>query len=124
MIARRNSPRTAPPRLRRLRSAGRYDVYLVDGLWTREHYYLDFAQGGNGLRYRFIPDGEIWVDDGIRPEERDAVILHEAVEADLMRNGLSYLDAHAEATRQEADFRRVRLPPEARMVRDHIGGIS
>lgn len=83
------------------------EVVLVDGTHVRDHYDSDFSQGGNGYRYRFIPRGEIWVDEQISREEWSLIAFHECTEAELMRGGASYDRAHAQAKRLEDDARRM-----------------
>ncbi len=100
----RRDVRTA--RLRRLGTAEGRDVWLVAGREIRDHAYIDFTLGGHGYRYRFIPRGEIWIDDAVRPSERPAILHHEAVEVTHMRAGLAYDAAHALASEAEIAFRR------------------
>lgn len=93
-------------RLRVLGERGGRTVWLVDGRLVRTSMNLDFTLGGHHLRYRFIPRGEIWIDDAVAPDERPAILHHEAVEIDHMTRGKSYDEAHALASRAEAKFRR------------------
>lgn len=88
------------------RGAGR-QVWLVDGKAVRDLAYVHFTLGGHGWRYRFIPKGEIWIDDAVAPAERPAILHHELVEvAHMATSGLCYDDAHAQASRAETRFRR------------------
>jgi hypothetical protein len=97
-------------RLAHLGPAGPREVWLVSGRAVRDRFYIDFTLGGHGFRYRFIPRGEIWIDDAVHPAEHGAIVHHEMVEVDLMRRGLSYDEAHARASEAEIAFRRrVRL---------------
>jgi len=80
-------------------------IWLVSGRGVRDLFHPDFNQGGHGLRYRFIPRREIWIDDALHAAERDPVIVHEAVELSLMRRGASYDDAHRQASAVEATVR-------------------
>jgi hypothetical protein len=82
-------------------------VVLVDGTHVRDAYDSDFCQGGNGFAYpKFVPKDEIWVDNCIPPGERALVAFHECVEAELMRGGASYDDAHEVAKRRENAWRK------------------
>jgi hypothetical protein len=82
-------------------------IALVNGTHVRDTCDSDFCQGGNGFAYPdFVPKNEIWVDNCIPPGERALVAFHECVEAELMREGMSYDRAHVEAKRQEDAFRR------------------
>jgi hypothetical protein len=92
-------------RRRRLGEAGGRAVVLVDGRAVRSAFDLNFTLGGHGFRYRFIPRGEIWIDDAVAAGERPAILHHEAVEVDLMAAGLAYPAAHARASRAEVRFR-------------------
>lgn len=83
-------------------------VYLVDGTHVRDHHDSDFSQGGNGYRYRWIPRGEIWVDAQISEVEWPLVVFHECAEAELMRQGKSYDEAHATAKQREDRLRHQR----------------
>jgi hypothetical protein len=91
---------------RRLGSAAGRQVWLVDGNAVRTRYFLDFTLGGHGLRYRFVPRREIWIDDAVAPAERPAILHHEVVEVGHMAAGLGYAAAHALASRAETRFRR------------------
>ncbi len=82
-------------------------VVLVDGTLVRNTYDSDFCQGGNGFAYPdFVPRNEIWVDNCTPPAERAFVAFHECVEAELMRHGATYDQAHQEAKRLEDEWRR------------------
>jgi hypothetical protein len=102
------SPRELQLAVRRRRNAevGGRDVWVVDGRTVRDLAYVDFTLGGHGYRYRFIPRGEIWIDDAVRSLERAAVLHHEAVEVALMAGGMRYEDAHRRASRAEMQFRK------------------
>jgi hypothetical protein len=87
-------------------------IVLVDGTHVRNTYDSDFCQGGNGFAYpAFVPENEIWIDNCIPPRERALVAFHECVEAELMRGGASYDEAHDEAKRREDAWRRARRTP-------------
>lgn len=56
---------------------------------------MDFCNGGNDGRYRYIPQGELWVDMTYTPQRMAHTLVHEGVEAPLMIvRGLKYNDAH------------------------------
>jgi hypothetical protein len=91
----------------RLGRAGGIDVYLVHGRAVRDRAYVHFTMGGHPRRYRFIPPGEVWIDDAVAPAERAAIVHHELVELELMEGeGLGYHDAHERASASERSFRR------------------
>ena len=102
---RRVAPRRERVHRRRLGSAGGRAVWLVDGCAVRTRHHIDFTLGGHGHRYRFIPRGEIWIDDAVAPAERSAIVHHEAVEVELMAAGMSYAAAHARASAAEVALR-------------------
>lgn len=84
--------------------------YFVDGRYIRNTWDSDFVQGGNGYRYRFCPRGELWIDDSIPEDEWPYVGLHECHEAELMKKGMSYEQAHDRAKRLENQFRKLNRP--------------
>lgn len=85
------------------------EVWLVDGSYIRREIHIDFVYGGNGLRYKFIPENEIWVDDDVSVDELDFTIAHEIYERNLMLEGLSYDQAHRLASRHEHQLRKKSL---------------
>jgi hypothetical protein len=106
----RPTPREIQASVRRRRLGlsqdGRREVWLVDGRAVRDLAFVDFTLGGHGYRYRFIPRGEIWIDDAVAVVERPAVLHHEEVEVGLMAGGMRYDAAHALASEAEKTFRR------------------
>lgn len=99
-----------PSMLRRIRKReiGAVDstrVVLVDGEVVRDRVDIDFTTGGNPSRYRYVPNGEVWV-ERTTPSDLAPNIVHEIVEAKLMRKGLSYDKAHDRASRVEGGMRR------------------
>lgn len=99
----------AAARIRRLGDLMRREVWLVNGRAVRDLAYVDFTLGGHGYRYRFIPRGEIWIDDAVRPGERASVLHHEGIEVAHMAGGMLYEEAHRLASRAEQRYRRARL---------------
>jgi hypothetical protein len=70
-------------------------IKIVDGDAVKTKYEMDFVEGGNGERYSFIPDKEIWIDGNIDSSQHFPIILHEMIERTLMKHmGLSYDEAH------------------------------
>jgi len=98
--------RRAHMRRKSLGKVGDRTIILVDGRAVRSAFDVNFTLGGHGFRYRFIPRSEIWIDDAVAPAERPAILTHEAVEVDLMADGMTYDDAHARASRAESRYRR------------------
>ena len=81
-------------------------VWVVDGELVRDVYDIDFTEGGHGRVYKFVPAGEVWLDDDLTPAEREFVLLHELHERALMGMGWVYADAHRDSSRIERYFRR------------------
>ena len=96
------------PRLRMLGFVAGLSVYLVDGEKVRNQLDIDFTCGGNEAVYpNYVPKGEIWIDNVLRPLDATATLLHEIVERNLMVNkGWSYERAHDAASAREKPFRR------------------
>ena len=83
-------------------------IALVDGMHIRNTCDSDFSQGGNGYAYpSFVPKDEIWIDNCIPGEEWPLIAFHECVEAEYMRQGMSYNKAHDKAKAEEDSFRRM-----------------
>jgi hypothetical protein len=64
--------------------SGKINIWLVNGEYVRDKYYVDFTEGGHDLVYHFIPRREVWIDDDISSRERKFVLLHEIHERNLM----------------------------------------
>lgn len=80
-------------------------VWIVKGRLVRSTFDIDFSAGGHDHVYKFVPTGEVWIDDDIEEDERTFVLLHEIHERNLMAQGMSYDKAHAESSRLEFDCR-------------------
>jgi len=88
------------------------EFFMVNGSYVRNEYDSDWIQGGNGYRYRFCPRGELWIDECTPEEEWAYIAFHECQEAELMKGGMSYDQAHDRAKRLEDQFRRQDRPGE------------
>jgi hypothetical protein len=80
--------------------------WFVDGAWLRKWVDIDFTQGGNPGRYSYVPEGEIWVDNSVSPEDVIPTMIHELVECRHMRAGEGYDEAHERASRVEIIVRQ------------------
>jgi len=94
-------------------------IYAVNGDYVRDKDpgldFPQFVEGGShyptsypGYK-KYIPEDEIWIDDVhlLKPNDLQAIILHELVERNLMKNhGVSYDDAHEIANKAETLFRK------------------
>ncbi len=81
-------------------------VWLIDGEIARDLYKTDFIEGGNCEVYKWVPEGEIWIEKNLRErQEIPITILHEYVESTLMREKkFKYGKAHNIAVK--VDWRR------------------
>lgn len=95
------------PRLRVLGHVSGFVVYLVSGEQVRNTIDIDFTQGGNEGAYpKYVPAGEIWIDDAMHALDRIATTFHEIAERDLMVDrGWGYDEAHEAACEMEKLFR-------------------
>jgi hypothetical protein len=99
--------RLTSPRIKSLGTFSGLKVYLVDGESIRNTTEIDFTMGGTRARWKFIPDGEIWIDECHTDLDKRATIRHEAKEYYEMKDkGLTYLQAHEKANVVERKYRR------------------
>lgn len=91
------------------------NVWIVDGEKVCLELYPEFVMGGNDQRYRFNPQGDVWIDNRLGIEELNYTIAHELIERRYMREfGWSYDRAHdegglmVERTMRERDLRWAR----------------
>ena len=103
-------------------------VWGVDGLYIRGHKDLDFTAGGNPARYKYVPDGMLFVESALSAPDALGVAVHEGIETVLMMKGLPYGNAHDLANvfewnlRQDMASGRVKSPAthqEAIALGDH-----
>lgn len=81
-------------------------IWIVDGVKIRKELFIDFVLGGNDQRYKFIPNGEIWIDNSVSVEELEFTIVHEITERQLMvEKGWDYDRAHDAAAQEELKLR-------------------
>lgn len=74
------------------------NVFIVNGEVVRDLYFIDFTEGGHEFVYDFVPEGEVWLDDDLKPIERKFVLVHELHERNLMKKGMEYHHAHHSAS--------------------------
>lgn len=56
---------------------------------------MDFTNGGNDGRYRYVPKKQLWIDMAYTPPRTCHTLIHEGIESPLMVvYGLHYFDAH------------------------------
>lgn len=73
-------------------------VWIVDGALVRTVFFMDFTEGGHDKVYKFVPKGEVWLDDDLSEKEIKFVLLHELHERYLMSEGWDYDPAHRRAS--------------------------
>ena len=77
---------------------GGLKIHLVDGEQVRHGIDPNFTEGGNDMADKYIPKGEVWLDNSNSPEEQKPNLLHELHERRIMKTkGLSYDAAHKKA---------------------------
>jgi hypothetical protein len=83
------------------------EVWQVHGWMVRCWYKTDYAEGGHGYVYRWVPKKEIWTEAALDEEEVPFIVAHEYLEHRLMRDEkLEYDDAHAICSKVEFDLRK------------------
>jgi hypothetical protein len=85
---------------------GGFQVKLVNGEKVRDHFKTDFTQGGNPEVYPWIPQGEVWIEATLDPDEKEFTLLHELTEMKLMKGGMGYDEAHKQASKTEFKARQ------------------
>lgn len=102
------------PRGAKVRKLGRlFDtkVWLVNGEVIRGTLSVDFTMGDNWKHSpKFVPKGELWVEQILGPLDRTATIIHEYVEVQCMCSGIDYETAHDWACHHEKRFRASSRP--------------
>ncbi|MBI5077201.1 hypothetical protein HZB94_02370 [Candidatus Falkowbacteria bacterium] len=92
--------------IKKLKGAKDVEVYLVNGALVRKAFDPSFCFGGHYLVYKYVPKGEVWIDNAFSSQERKYVIIHELHELNLMKKGMSYNNAHDYACAAEKEARR------------------
>lgn len=60
-------------------------IFIVDGPYVREKYFIDYVEGGHGYVYTFIPKDEIWIEKMENQVDQGMNLLHEMYEMTLMK---------------------------------------
>jgi len=87
--------------LEQIGETGDAKIWLVNGRLVRSLFDIDFTEGGHDQVYKFVPKGEVWIDNDIEPDERPYILFHELHERNLMKKGSSYNEAHVDSSRLE-----------------------
>jgi len=107
-------------------------VMAINGDNARDIGFIEFVDGGHhyvdvnkrNKRYaKYIPEDEIWIDDVflMKPNDMEAIILHEKLERKLMKDyDYSYNKAHDIANKAELLFRKKVKRGRGRMLSDMI----
>jgi hypothetical protein len=83
-----------------------FTIWTVNGFIIRNRFKVDFIEGGNGARYKFIPTNELWIEALTHTEEWPFLIAHEYIEDQVMsHNGWKYEPAHKLASTIEYKLR-------------------
>jgi hypothetical protein len=93
-------------------------IWLIDGKVVRDHYLLDYADGGHDRVYDFIPDNEIWLENTLSKAEIPFILVHELHERFLMGQGKDYPHAHRGATIIEDHYRDNPKEVAARIIEE------
>jgi hypothetical protein len=83
-------------------------VWTVDGPFIRDHLDDDFALASHDAHSKFIPKGEVWIEESLGGRDRDAIIAHELTERVAMLAGDTYEEGHDKARVVEQKMRRAR----------------
>ena len=82
------------------------DIWIVEGPKIRKELFTGFVYGGHHECYKFIPPGEVWIDNAISVEEFEFTVMHEVTEYFAMKDGgMSYDKAHEIANEEELKAR-------------------
>src|SRR6185369_16608400 len=90
---------------------GPVTVWLIDGCLARSRYKTDYAEGGHGYVYPWVPRDEIWVEHVLARGELPFILVHEYTELRLMRDAkLEYDKAHPISSQVEYQMRECAEP--------------
>jgi hypothetical protein len=96
---------SVPLKTRQLTHFGDLDIWFVSGEQVRKQFDPDFILGGNGYRYKYVPQNEVWIEDVLSPADKIYTLLHEVFEVSRMKEGIPYDSAHDQATYVEKKLR-------------------
>jgi hypothetical protein len=92
-----------------LGKVGEFSVFTIDGEFVRDNIDIDYVAGGNHSRYpKYVPKGEIWLEQTNDPLDMAATSLHEAIEATIMHDEkMGHEKAHDLADTIEKPLRKL-----------------
>ena len=83
------------------------DIFFVNGEKVRNRYKTDYIEGGHGYVYKWVPNNEIWIENGLHSKEVPYILLHEYVERILMKyHKKKYDEAHRISSKVEFAMRQ------------------
>jgi hypothetical protein len=89
-----------------LGKVGELELFLVNESFIDKHIEQEFCEGGNNGRWKFVPEGEIWLDIS-QAHDYKYIGFHEAIEYYLMTKfNLEYEEAHKLASEEEHKYRQ------------------
>jgi hypothetical protein len=94
------------PYLHKDDTRGKLTVWIVDGSYIRGKIDEEFDNFGQHYQNSYIPEDELWIDQGVTEDERPFFIDHLLVEHRLMAKGVPYDEALEEANIAERKERR------------------
>lgn len=87
------------PYVKKIGRRGSISIWQVDGSFIRTHKDEEFTNYGQHFSFKYIPEDEFWLDQGVSPEEQKFFIKHLSVEYRLMKNGMD-----VDSAREKADY--------------------
>jgi len=85
------------------------DIYVVDGNEVKIKHDMNFVEGGNDCRYKYMPKNTIWIDKNIDVDNYKFIAFHEFIERKLMdEKRFSYNKAHGIANKKELEKRKIK----------------
>ena len=104
-----------------------FKIWLVEAGWIRDHWDNDFTDFGVPAHFKFIPAGELWVDQATASSELKYMVKQAWREQKLLSSGHTFTEAMTDAERDEqADRSRSaadRAKVKVRQVADY-GAVS
>jgi hypothetical protein len=88
------------PKKKLINKIGPLEIWSVNGPIIRKNVDPEFTNFGQHWRFKFIPENELWIDDG-DSNEINFFITHLLIERKFMSQGLSYEEALELADRAE-----------------------
>ncbi|MDR3668080.1 MAG: hypothetical protein P4L35_14660 [Ignavibacteriaceae bacterium] len=94
------------PYIKKIAQRGAINIWIVDGIYVRDHIDEEFSNYGQHYNFKFIPKEEFWLDNEAKPDEQKFFIDHLLIEHRLMSKGVAYNTALEIADKKELSERR------------------